>query len=271
MANKTAKATVKKKTVKKPSAVKNTKKTNDTMLTSIKKILKSKSVGFKGTPSVSVLVSEFIGTFLLVAAIFSVQGYPLYITFAIIGIILLISGMSKAHINPIITIGAWATKKIRSASAIGHIAAQALGAAASYLVLNAYLAGTTTSLTSKAPALFHAGTFTTGKEWFLLFAELLGAFILAFGISKVVKANKVIYAVGYGFIAFIALTIAGTLSSLFLTESYQVATLTFINPAVAFAGNAITWNIWPIAIYILAPVIGGIAGFALNDLLEKDK
>jgi glycerol uptake facilitator-like aquaporin len=32
--------------------------------------------------------------------------------------------------------------------------------------------------------------------------------------------------------------------------------------------KALSWSVWPLAVYILAPVVGGIAGFFLNDFVK---
>jgi glycerol uptake facilitator-like aquaporin len=50
--------------------------------------------------------------------------------------------------------------------------------------------------------------------------------------------------------------------------SYVGATAV-INPAVAIALHAYSWaNLWPFAIYAVAPVIGAIVGFVVYDLLK---
>lgn len=269
MANTKAKTTVKKTTVKKPETAKTQTINFKSVGVSIKNILTCKCGALPGTPSVSALIAEFIGTFLLVASVLTVQGQPLFVAFALIGIVLIIAGISKAHINPALTIGSWITRKICSVCAIAYLAAQALGASAAFLTLSAYLDGTKTdSLYSAAPALFHAATIASGKEWYVLFAELMGIFIISFGVARALKAGKLFYSITYGFAVLVALLIAGSLTSMLLTE--QNTSLIFLNPATAFAANAVSWNLWPIMIYVVTPIIGAIAGFVLNDLLTAD-
>ncbi len=269
MANTKAKKTVKKTTVKKPETAKAQTSNIKSVGASIKKMLTCNCSAIPGMPSVGALIAEFIGTFLLVASVFTVQGQPLFVAFAVIGIVLIIAGISKAHINPAITIGSWITRKICSVCAIAYLAAQALGASAAFLTLSAYLDGTKTdSLYSAAPALFHAASVATDKEWFILFAELMGMFIISFGVARAIKAGKLFYAVTYGFAVLVALLIAGSLTSMLLTE--QNTSLIFLNPATAFAADAVKWSLWPIMIYVIAPIIGAVAGFAINDLLTAD-
>lgn len=231
------------------------------------------SVGLSRSPFVGALIAEFIGTFLLVASIIAVQGQPLFVAFALVGIVLVIGGLSGAHVNPALTVGAWVTGKIKSLRAVGYIVAQVLGAIVAFVVLHAFLQGSapaSTSSLSTAPALYHAATLTSSKEWYIFFAELLGTTVLAFGFAAALRAkrDKIVSAFTYGLALLIGLLIAGSITALFLTE--QNTGLTFLNPATALAANGLAWNMWPIAIYILAPFVGGIIGFILQDLLRAE-
>ena len=255
MANKTAISSTKKSTVPEPQAKASTVKP----LRSIKKHMSL----------ISCLLAEFFGTFLLVASIFAVQGQPLFVAFALIGIILIFGGISGAHVNPAITIGAWVTKKIESKKAIGYIVAQILGAGFAWLILSAFMSGSeaASAQTTTGSLLFHTASLTSGKEMYIFFAELLGSIILALGIATALKAkqNQITTAFSYGLSLLIGLVVAGSITAVFLTESNT--SLTFLNPAAAIAANGLSWNIWPIAIYIFAPVIGAVIGFVMQDFL----
>lgn len=222
----------------------------------------------KKMPLMATVIAEFIGTFMLVAAVFAVQGQPLYVGFVLIGIVLAIGGISGAYVNPAMTIGAWVTRKIGSLRMIGYIVAQVLGAVAAWLTLNAFLHSAQSSSVS-GQTLFHAATITSGKEWPLFFAELLGATILGLGLAVALrmKREKLSAAFTYGLAILIALLVAGWVTSMSLTESNTG--LSFLNPAIAIAANGLSWNMWPIAIYIIAPALGGIIGFALQDILKS--
>ena len=125
------------------------------------------------------LGAEFLGTFLLAAVIIAGQGQPIFVLFGLVGIVLLVGSISGAHVNPAVTIGAWATRRIGSLRAIGYIFVQFLGAAVAYFVLSAFLGGATQpsaeqqAFGQSAAALFQAADITalTGKEWFIFFAE----------------------------------------------------------------------------------------------------
>lgn len=253
MADKKAISSNKKSTHPEPQAKKSNLSTTDT----IKQYL----------PLIAVLAAEFIGTFLLVAATFAVQGQPLFVAFALVGIILVVSGVANVHLNPAMTIGALVTKKIKPVYAVGYIVAQLLGAVAAYFMLKAFLGGVTASATTTSQ-IFHAASIADGKQWYVFFAELLGSIILGLGIAAAIKSkDRIVASVAYGFSLLIAVLIAGSATAVFLTESNT--TLTFLNPATAVAADALKWEMWPIAIYIVAPVIGAIIGFALQDLLKS--
>ena len=130
------------KTVK--AIVKNDKKTDTIFLEEISK------------PSfISAVVLEFIGTFLLAAGIIISQGQPIGVMFILMSIVLIAGGISGAHVNPLITIGAWATRRINTIKAIFYIVAQVLGAMVAFMLLNAFV-GTQDTLQSygQKPTLF---------------------------------------------------------------------------------------------------------------------
>jgi len=264
------------------TAISSTKKSIVKAIPDIKQIIAYGRDPSIKSPIVGAIVAEFIGTFLFVTAFFQMQGNPLFVAFTLVGIFLIIGGISGAHINPALTIAAWVTRKIGSFRAIGYIIAQGLGATAAWLMLVTFLRGAETATSSlmsaAAPKLFHSAILldgkmaesVAGKEWYILCAELLGVTILAFGFATAlrVRREKVAAAFSVGLAILIALYVAMSLTTVFLTESNS--SLTFLNPVVAFAANGISWtNIWPTVIYILAPIIGAIAGFMLHDFLHN--
>jgi glycerol uptake facilitator-like aquaporin len=251
------------------TAISNNKKTTieatdnsgRTMMSSWKGVYRS----LKRTPIISIIIAEFIGTFIITAAFFEMNGRdPLTFAFVLAGVVLILNGVSGAHLNPAMTIGAWATKKISSAYALIYVASQVLGAATAWLVLDKFLQASTAATTS---TVFHIGTITTGKEWCVFFAELLGTAIFALGVAMAIriKKDRVSAAFATGLSAVAALYIAISVTSFMLVAT--TSGLTFLNPAIAIAGG-LTWNLWQIAIFVLAPILGGIIGFVLQDFLQ---
>jgi len=218
------------------------------------------------------LAAELIGTFLLAGVVIAGQGQPIFVLFAFAGIVLMLGAISGSHVNPAVTIGALVTRRIGWLRAIGYVIAQVLGAALAYIVLNAFIGGAAPvseqaqAYGQAAPALFAATDITSlaGKEWFLFFAELTGTAVLAFAIANATRElqDRVAAAFTAGFGIFIALMIAVSAAS-------YVGGTAIINPALAVALHAYSWaTVWPFAVYALAPVIGGVLGFVLYDVLR---
>lgn len=260
-----------KKAVSKPvkSTAKTTKKaTSSKAVSSIKGTSLSKML-VKNSPFIGALVAEFVGAFLLAASVIAGQGQPIIIMFAIAGIVLLVGGFSGAHLNPAMSIGAWVTRRISAWRAVGYVAAQFLGALAALGLLTIFVNGAAQPDASAqlygqaAPTVFAANPIVVGKEWYLFFAELVGTTILGFAVASALKAgkDKVSAALTYGFGIFVGLLFAATAVS-------YVGGSAIINPAVAASLDAVKWSVWPLAIYVLAPVIGGVLGFVLNDVMR---
>lgn len=216
------------------------------------------------------LGAEFVGTLLLASVIIAGQGQPIFVLFALAGVILMVGAISGAHVNPAITIGALVTRRIGWFRAFAYILVQCLGAAVAFLLLNAFVAGAgdvskeAAALGQTAPQLFAAADVSalTDKAWYVFFAELVGTAILGFAIANATKEvqDRVAAAFTGGLGIFIALMVAVSAAS-------YVGASAIINPAVAIALHAYSWEtIWPFAIYAVAPVIGAVVGFVLYDL-----
>ena len=216
------------------------------------------------------LAAEFIGTFLLASIIIAGQGQPIFVLFGLVGIVLLIGAVSGAHVNPAMTIGAWATRRIGWLRAVAYIVVQLLGAAVAYFALNAFIGGAAEvsaqaqAYGQAAPTLYAAVDIAKigGKEWFLFFSELLGTAILAFALAAAIRnRDRLTGAFTYGLGIFIALMITITIAG-------YVSGSAILNPAVALSLQAYQPVVWAYVVYALAPIIGGVLGFILHDLIR---
>ena len=265
-------ASTKKKTSAKSSAASRASTTTvKTVSTSTKKQSLGQHVesAVKSAKFWRALAAEFIGTFLLAGVVIAGQGQPIFVLFALVGIVLIIGGVSGGHVNPAITIGAWATRRIGWLRAVGYILAQFLGAAAAFFALNAFLGGAgeptaQQSMMGNAPSLFAANDISNldGKEMFVVFSEIIGTAILAFAIAHATRLKDSLTAAwtaGTGIL--IALMVA-------VTAAGYVAASAIINPAIALSLQAFDANNWTYIIYMLAPVIGGVLGFVIRDLVH---
>lgn len=279
MATKKAKKSAKKTAGKKITTVKPVAKAVTTVKAETVKTTKSKtswkdrftkykSSEMKNGKFAAALVAEFLGTFAFVAFYMETQGDPRYAIFALLGITLTIGTISGSFINPAMTIGALIARKIKYQKALGYVLAQTLGAVAAWSVLSSYGKGlsATTSLTSSS--IFTATAVTAGKEWYVFFAEIIGAAILSFGLASALKSIKnheiaINGAFAYAGALFIAMFIT------YIIMSPLGTGLVFFNPAIAFAASAVKFQLWPIAIYVIAPIIGSVLGFVLIEILHS--
>lgn len=272
MATKKPASSAKKSTAKKTSS-------KTTKVTTVKAASASKSSGklfdskVLRSPLLAAGVGEFVGAFLLAAAVIAGQGQPIVVLFAVIGILLAAGAISGGHLNPALTIAAWATKRIKGVRALVYIVAQVLGAALALVVLNAFVGAAPEptaqqSLYQQAPQLFQAQDLPKDKESVAFFAELLGATIFGFAVAAAWRQKeRLTSAFGYGVGLFVALLVAGS-------SAAAVAASTVLNPAVAVAikaldlGNVSTLWPWPVAVYLVATTVGAIIGFVLHDVLN---
>jgi glycerol uptake facilitator-like aquaporin len=269
-------ATKKAGTTKKTSRSKSTaKKTN---VTTVKAVESRKSVsslfglGDRRTVLASALIGEFIGTFLLTTAFLVTKGEPLYMGFVLVTLVLMVGTLSGAYLNPLLTVGAWVTRKVTHLRAVTYIAAQLLGAGAAFVVLSQFVhanhvdSSAASAFAQQAPDVFKLAALTDKNHWFVFFAELLGATIFAFAWAGAwrEKTDRVAKALTVGFGLFVAALVAG------VAASYVTANVA-LNPAIALAASAVDWakvDWFSVAVYLVAPLVGGIVGFALRDVVE---
>lgn len=272
MATKKAASTKKSTTTKKSNTSSATKTTVKTAPATAKKQSLSQHVesSLLSTRLWRALAAEFIGTFLLAGIILATQGQPLFVALGLVGIVLLVGTISGAHVNPAVTVGAWATRRIGWLRAVCYLFVQFLGAAAAFFLFSAFLSGAPAvsqeaiAFGQQAPALFAAKDLVEGKEWYVFFAELVGTAILGFAVAHATRLKDNLtaaFSVGLGILIAILFGI---------TAVGFIGASTIINPAVAVALQAYggeVW-IWSYVVWALAPVIGGVVGFVLYDLIR---
>lgn len=264
-------------TKKSASSAKKSTTRSSTKVTTVKAVSSNKSAGklfglkLTRSPLLGAALAEFVGTFLLATAFVAGQGQPIIILFALVGIVLIVGGMSGAHLNPALSIGAWATRKISGLRALVYIVAQLLGGALALVVLNAFVSAApevsqqAAAMGQAAPELFKAAAIPEAKEWAIFFAELLGATIFGFAFASSIRQREQTakaFGIGLGF--FVALLVAGSAAS-------YVGGSAIVNPAAAVALQAVDFDsIWPAAVYLFAASLGGVIGFVLSDLLSTE-
>lgn len=223
------------------------------------------------------LVAEFIGTFLLAGAVLHPQlgAAPFIMMFVIMALVLVFGSVSGAYLNPAFAVAAWATKRMSALRAVGYILMQVLGALLAFVVLNAYMnlqkpidAELGMYGSAQNLALAKVTTFTAGKEWYMLGAEMLGTFIFALGLASALRntGDRLVKALSVGGGLMLAMTVAGLASA-------AINGSVIMNPAVAVALQAFAVEsgklMWPIAIYVLGTTIAAVLAVAVYDLLAR--
>lgn len=274
MATKKAASTKKKAPVKKTTS--SSAKASTTTVKTVSATPKKQSLGQHIETSLTSarlwrsLAAEFIGTFLLAGVVIAGQGQPIFVLFALVGIVLMIGNISGGYVNPALVVGAWVTKRIGWLRALGYIFVQFLGAAAAFYALSAFIGGAVQPSAEQAAygqtgaTLFKAADIAnlSNKEWFVFFSELLGTAILAFAVANATRIkDRLTAALTAGTGIFIALMVTVTVAG-------YVAASAIINPALALSLQAFQPTGWAYIVYVLAPVVGGVLGFVIYDLLR---
>jgi aquaporin Z len=275
MATRKTATTTRKRVVKKPASA--AAKTS-TKVTTVKAASSaparagaSQRFSFSRSPLLAASVAEFIGAFLLAGIVMATSGQPLFVLFGLIAIVLTFSGMSGAHLNPALTVAALVTRRVDVTRAVCYIVAQVLGAMLALVVLNAFVGAApevsqqAQSFGQSAPTVYKAAEIAKNKEWVVLAAELLGSVVLSFGVAAGLRRDrsKVEHALLYGGALYVAILIAGTAAN-------YVGSSAIMNPAVAGALQALKFQVWPLVIYVVTPLVGAVLGFALNDLVQSE-
>ena len=84
------------------------------------------------------LLSEFLGTFLLVLVIIASGGNPWISCGALALIILLVGSMSGAYVNPAVSLAMYLKGALSAQEVVSYVVVQLLGGAASLYAYNAF-------------------------------------------------------------------------------------------------------------------------------------
>lgn len=210
--------------------------------------------GSSAIPSniVSVVFAELVGTFALTLVFMtSLQETAyLFIGLTVAAVALVVGVISGAHLNPAITFGFWAMRRLKSVLLPFYWGAQFLGAMLAVIVLN---------LITNGALRLDFGHFTS-FNWSIFGVELVGAALLMF-IAAAAVARQVTNAgraVGLGLAFAVALAGSGALySKVYKSEvaSYQqsAATSTSREPEI------------PHAVYVGGPVLNPAVSLAVTE------
>lgn len=233
---------------------------------------------FKNHKFYGALIGEVIGTMLVALLLFSlslmgIANIAMY-AFAIIAILIAVYAFSGACLNPLVTVGMMATRRMSVIRGIMYIIAEVLGAWLGWLIFNAFhLAGGETAYDIPAMSAIAENGF-----WIVTMVELVGAIIIAFFYARALKYKRSVFtfaAVVAGGMA-LAVLIGYVVSAAFLGLNSNF----IFNPAAALMmqifptagesfGEILGGICQALSIYAIFPMIGGVVGFYLSDFTSK--
>lgn len=208
------------------------------------------------------LTAEFVGTFALVfigagaGAIGAggLVGVALAHGLVLVAVAAAYGPISGAHINPAVTIALWFGRQIKAAEAVGYIVVQVLGGIAGAYVLRFVLGGAGSGL----GATVLAGSVSPTQG---VVVEAVLTFLLVNTIYNTAVSGK---AGNHAPVA-IGLTLA------FCILMGGPLTGASLNPARTLGPAIVTGNYADLWVYLVGPVIGGLAATLMYDRVLKGR
>ena len=241
---------------------------------------------FKDTRIIGAIIGEIFGTAVITMIALTLGLFnPLYMILAYIGITLAVVKLSGAHLNPIVTAGMMASRRVSAVRGVIYIISQILGSWLGYLVINGFYqaginSGNIEAATSVLPTLTQTSEILSANAdysffWAITMVEFIGAIIIAFFFARAqrVKENKVAFAITVSAGMFIAMLLAVVINSNFFAQQSNtfvlnpaVGMMYGIFPASAEGVDALMNALMPMLVtYVIFPIIGGVLGFYLSD------
>ena len=227
---------------------------------------------FKSQKIYGAILGELLGTMLLAIILLTLGIYqPLYVMFGLIAITVAVFGLSGANLNPFITVGMLATRRMSAIRGTLYIVAQVLGAWLGLLLVSAFAgaAGSQSGVTIPKMAELADKTF-----WTVTMIEMVGAAIFAFFFARALtqKQNVLTFAAVIGCGLLMTIVFAVVVSGYFKLQGNFI-----FNPAIAIMyqilpnggdsfGDIIGKVFKALTTYAILPMIGGVVGFYLADL-----
>ena len=233
------------------------------------------------TPKIwGALLGEMLGTLfftmllMTTIGIFRVDYVPIFLMAGALSIYIITVKLSGAQLNPLITVGMMASRRMSAIRGILYILAQVVGAWIASLILNAFrLNG---SYGGELPELTEA----VGENfWALALITLACAIILAFCFARALRYAKK-NVLTFAFTVASSVVLVYLLSVIISQNFFGITSSIIFNPA-----SALMYGILPttaenfgalasaaglaLAVYVFVPMLGGVIGFYLSDIATK--
>ena len=239
---------------------------------------------FKTPKFYGALLGEVIGTMLMMLLLLTLtvtglafsQGAANIAVYAIavIAIYVAVHAWSGACLNPIITVGMMASRRMSVIRGFMYIIAEVIGAWLGWLIFNSFhLVGGETAM--DLPALAAVGE---GQFWVVAMVELMGAIMVAFFYARALRYKRsaftfaAVVAGGICFaflVAFIVSYVFVGLSNNFIFNPAAALMLQIFPTAGENFGEILGGICQALSIYALLPMVGGVIGFYLSDFASK--
>lgn len=227
------------------------------------------------TPKIwGALIGEVVGTMLFTMLMLTLGVQPLYLIFATVCIYVAVVGLSGANLNPIVTVGMMATRRMSAIRGVLYMLAQLLGGWVGLIIINAFRLGSGTSLLLPEMAEISGETF-----WAVALVELLGAIVIAFCYARATRfARK--NPLTFALTVTSGITLAVILGLVIAQSFFGFSDSFVFNPVVALMyqilpttaenfGELAQMAGLAVAAYIIVPVLGGVIGFYISDVATR--
>ena len=264
MATKKA-ASTKKATAKKPAAAKTTVRTvsasaKPSVPTKVAEVQTSRSTKSQLPDNIiNIVLAELFGTFILTMvalATFQDAG-ALYVGLALAVIVVAVGAISGAHVNPAVTFGLWAARKLKTVLVPFYWGAQFLGAMLAVIVAN---------LVANNSINLSFSDFVT-IDWGVFGAEMVAAAVFLFGLVGVISHRELsngARALGVGLSLTAAIVVGGALLSNLKAQDVVKYQQEYQNAQTAGSENAKQPEI-PHSAYVKGVTVNPAVALAVTD------
>ncbi|MBQ6486570.1 aquaporin [Candidatus Saccharibacteria bacterium] len=231
---------------------------------------------FKNPKIWGAIAGEVIGTMLLMILMITLGVYqPLYVIIGMIAITMGVYALSGAHLNPAITVGMMATRRVSAIRGILYIVAQIVGAWLGLLIMSGFR-GAGGDLV-ELPAITALQDSTIWKN---IFVELLGTAIIGFFFCRAQSYRTPKGAFTYAAVIAGGIALAVLFSVVISTNYLGLSSNFALNPAVAIMEQIfpsvsdgfgeLMGSVGVAALtYIIVPMLGATIGFFAADASKK--
>ncbi len=225
---------------------------------------------FKNKRIYAAIFGEVLGTMFLTLILLTLGVYqPLYYLFIVIATTIVVYSFSGANLNPVVTVGMMATRRMSAIRGILYILSQLVGAWFGLLILSAFLKGSGSE--TELPKMAEVGE---GMFWGVTMLEFFGAAIIGFFFARAIQYKRSIFT--FAAIVGTGVMLAFVVVYLISYNYYELSDNFILNPAIALmyqilptgadgVGELLGKIALALLTYVIFPMIGGALGFYIAD------